>query len=263
MRYLIPTGSKPIYIASQGGADAALNIGAEFEDRDVDIHNARTLETSATLDREGFELRKQTTAIEDFYQIEKVQEEYDKEVIALVLSATGAQEAIVFDHTLRSDSREIRGVQNTREPASVIHNDYTDNSAKKRLTDLLPTNEAESRLQKRFAIVNVWRSVSGDILDSALACCDARSLADENLIASERRAAERVGELQLVSWNAAHRWFYFPRMQRDETLLIKTFDSAVDGRARRCVHTAFHDPTAPADVPPRESIESRLLVFFD
>ena len=255
-----------MYIASQGGADAALDIGAEFEDREVQVHNARLLPAAAVLDREGFELRPQHTAVADFYQIEnieKVREAYDSEVTGLVLAATGAQDAIVFDHTLRSDSRTIRGAHNTREPASVIHNDYTDASATKRLSDLLPPDQAQARLQKRFAIVNVWRSINGTILDSALACCDARSLATKDLVASERRAAERVGELQLVSWNSAHRWYYYPHMRREEALLIKTYDSAADGPAGRCVHTAFHDPAAPANAPPRESIESRLLVFFD
>ena len=263
IRYLVPTGSTPVYIASQGGADAALNIGADFEDREVEIHDARLLAAPAELDREGFELRPHQTAVADFYQIDQVREAYDREVTALVLAATGAQEAIVFDHTLRSDSRTIRGARNTREPASVIHNDYTDASATKRLKDLLPADQAQVRLHKRFAIVNVWRSINGTILDSALACCDARSLATDDLVASERRAAERVGELQLVSWNSAHRWYYYPQMRREEALLIKTYDSALDVPARRCVHTAFHDPAAPANAPARESIESRLLVFFD
>ena len=52
-------------------------------------------------------------------------------------------------------------------------------------------------------------------------------------------------------------------MSLTEALLIKTFDSADDGRARRSIHTAFDNPRAPADAPPRESIESRLLVFYD
>ena len=51
-------------------------------------------------------------------------------------------------------------------------------------------------------------------------------------------------------------------MTRDEALLIKTFDSADDGRATRSVHTAFDDARAPETAPPRESMESRLLVFF-
>ena len=263
IRYLVPTGSKPIYIASRGGADAALDIGADFEDHDVRIHNARLLTEPASLDREGFELHTWPSNIQDFYQIETVAPAYEAEITELVLAATGGSQALVFDHTLRSDSRGIRGERNTREPASVIHNDYTDASAAKRLSDLLPADEAQERLKKRFAIVNTWRSVAGTIMDSALACCDAQTLDNQDLVASERRAEERIGELQLVSHNDAHRWYYYPRMEREEVLLIKTFDSAVDGRARRSVHTAFHDPAAAPDTPPRESIESRLLVFFD
>ncbi|MFC1796783.1 methyltransferase, partial [Pseudomonadota bacterium] len=57
IRYLVPSGEKPVYIASRGGADAALSIGAEFEEREVVIHDARRLEPQASLDREGFTLR--------------------------------------------------------------------------------------------------------------------------------------------------------------------------------------------------------------
>ena len=197
-----------------------------------------------------------------FYALETVQATYEAEISGLVLAASGGYEALVFDHTLRSDSRDIRGDRSTREPASVIHNDYTDASAEKRLRDLLPAKEASERLQYRFAIVNVWRSISVPVLKSPLACCDATTIAAADLVASERRAQERIGELQLVSWNPAHRWYFYPEMGRDEALLIKTFDSATDGRARRSIHTAFSNPQAPPDAPARESIESRVLVFF-
>jgi hypothetical protein len=50
-------------------------------------------------------------------------------------------------------------------------------------------------------------------------------------------------------------------MRADEALLLKCYDSKTDGRARFAPHTAFTDPTTPADVPPRESIELRTLVF--
>ena len=59
-----------------------------------------------------------------------------------------------------------------------------------------------------------------------------------------------------------HEWFYFPDMQVNEVLLIKTYDSMEDGRARFTIHTAFDDPTAAADAPPRESIETRAFAFF-
>jgi pimeloyl-ACP methyl ester carboxylesterase len=262
IRYLVPSGEKPVYIASRGGADAALDIGAEFEDREVTIHDARRLQPGASLDRQGFTLMPHTTMVEDFYALESVQAAYEAEITELVLAASGAAEALVFDHTLRSDSRAIRGDRSTREPASVIHNDYTDASAEKRLRDLLPAAEAEERLKGRFAIVNVWRSIAGTVENSPLACCDAATIDAADLVASERRAKDRIGELELVSWNPAHRWYYYPEMSRSEALLIKTFDSARDGRARRSIHTAFSNPLAAPDAPARESIESRVLVFF-
>jgi len=262
VRYLLPGDEKPIYVASRGGADAALKIGAEFEDREVTIHDARQLQPPASLDRQGFTLVPHATEVIDFYALKTFQATYEAEISELVLKASGGDEVLVFDHTLRSDSRDVRGQRSTREPASVIHNDYTDASAQNRLRDFLPDEEAEKRLQHRFAIINVWRSISAPVLQSPLACCDATTIAAADLVASERRAQERIGELELVSWNPAHRWYYYPEMGRDEALLIKTFDSARDGRARRSIHTAFSNPLAPPDAPARESIESRLLVFF-
>jgi hypothetical protein len=50
-------------------------------------------------------------------------------------------------------------------------------------------------------------------------------------------------------------------MTADEALLLKCYDSATDGRTRFGPHTAFVDPTTPADAAPRESIELRTLVF--
>ena len=49
-------------------------------------------------------------------------------------------------------------------------------------------------------------------------------------------------------------------MQADEALLIKCYDSASD-KARFTAHSAFEDPTAPAEMLPRESIELRTLAF--
>ena len=262
LRYLVPGVARPIYIASEGGADAAMRIGAEFEDRKVTIHDARCLASPPTLDREGFCLLPHPSEVEDFYDFDNDRAHYEARISELVLSVVGARDVLVFDHTLRSDSPDIRGEHTTREPASVIHNDYTDDSAAKRLRDLLPPGDAQARASRRFAIINVWRSIKGPVLNSPMACCDAATVSSDDLVASERRAKDRTGELELVTWNPQHNWYYYPKMHRDEVLLIKTFDSALNGPARRSIHTAFANPLAPADAPPRESIESRLLLFF-
>ena len=88
IRYLVPTGEKPIYIASQGGADAALSIGADFEEHEVMIHDARQLPAPATLDHEGFTLLAHPTEVTDFYALQKFQQAYEAEISDLVLPAS-------------------------------------------------------------------------------------------------------------------------------------------------------------------------------
>jgi hypothetical protein len=95
-----------------------------------------------------------------------------------------------------------------------------------------------------------------------LALCDASSVAPDDLVAVERRAKDRIGEIQQAVYNPAHRWYYYPLMTMDEALLIKTYDSATDGRARFTLHTSFDDPSSAPDAPPRESLETRCFVFF-
>ena len=51
-------------------------------------------------------------------------------------------------------------------------------------------------------------------------------------------------------------------MRSNEVLLYKAFDSSL-GKARFVPHTAFEDPSAPADRLIQESIELKAFVFFD
>jgi hypothetical protein len=73
---------------------------------------------------------------------------------------------------------------------------------------------------------------------------------------------ERVGETLGFLYNPKHCWYYFPRMERNEAILLKCYDSKDDGRARFTAHTSFEDPSSPSNASPRESIEVRALVFW-
>ena len=88
-------------------------------------------------------------------------------------------------------------------------------------------------------------------------------MSEENLVGSELRYPDRTGETYVVTYNPGQRWYYFPKMTADEVVLIRCFDSAREGAARFSAHGAFDDPTTPPDAPPRESIETRALLFFD
>ena len=48
-----------------------------------------------------------------------------------------------------------------------------------------------------------------------------------------------------------------------EVVLIKCHDTVRDGRARLSFHSAFNDPTVPANAKPRQSIEIRTIAFFE
>ena len=149
-----------------------------------------------------------------------------------------------------------------REPVRRVHNDYTEFSGVRRAHENLTWEEAVERLRYRFLEVNVWRPIRGPLEDTPLAVLDGRTLAREDLIPSDLIYRDKVGETYAVQYSPRHRWFYFPRMQRDEVVLIKGFDSDITNPARFAPHTGFDDPTTPPTALPRESIEVRAMVYF-
>lgn len=263
LKYLAGGKKVAAYVASVAGGPVPAHEG-DYAVHRVAIRNGRIRTEGFSLDREGFSLVAHCSAVDDFYDDATIAAVYEDEVKALVRDATGAVRVEIFDHTRRSPSTGLREARMIREPASTVHNDYTGGSARRRLRDHFhdAPDEAEALLHRRFAIINVWRSMSGSVRTAPLAFCDAASVAPTDLVAVERRAQDRVGEIQLALYNPAHRWTYFPTMAMDEAVLIKTYDSATDGRARFTIHTSFDDPTSTADDPPRESIETRCFVFF-
>src|SRR3546814_17563143 len=98
--------------------------------------------------------------------------------------------------------------------------------------DLLPLEEAEAALRNRYVFINVWRTIAGTVEEAPLAVCDWNSLAEGDLVETDLKYRDRVGEIYRAAWNPDHRWYYFPRMRTDEALLLKCFDTERDGRAR-------------------------------
>jgi len=123
--------------------------------------------------------------------------------------------------------------------------------------------EADELLKHRFAVVQVWRSIADPIQTTPLALCDAQTIAPEQLITAERRTKDRVGHTQCMTFNPANRWYYFPDLRRDEALLLKTYESHPARRGGVSGHSAFTNPAAAPDAPPRQSIETRAFAFFD
>lgn len=234
-----------------------------LDERQVWIADARPLNGELSVDRQGFEIVSHRTAVRDFWDEAQTLALGHPEAAEIVQAATGAARVVVFDHTLR---RRLTGVEDRsagapRQPATRVHVDQTVKSGPQRVRDLLG-DQAESLLEKRAAIINVWRPIARPALDWPLAFADARSVAPADLLPSELRFQHRTGEIYGLAYNPAQRWYYAPDLQTDEAVLIKCWDSAEDV-ARFAPHTAFEDPTTPPGTPPRESIEFRTIAFFD
>jgi hypothetical protein len=261
INYAVVTGEKFVN-ETFGPNNIRRRTTGSYESKAMPIRNARPLQAGLSLDREGFVLVDHATRMRDFFDLEELQRVYYAEAVELVKRVAGATRVVLFDHTLRSGDESEREARLIREPVLSAHNDYTEWSGPQRVRDLLP-DEAETLLTRRFAIIQVWRSIAHPIEKNPLTFADARTIAAEDLHVSERRYPGRVGQTYRLSYNPAHQWYYFPRMRRDEALVFKVFDSKKDGRARFVPHTSFDNPLAPADALPRRSIEIRTLAFFD
>ncbi|HEY0990809.1 MAG TPA: CmcJ/NvfI family oxidoreductase [Kofleriaceae bacterium] len=260
LTYSVDTGVKPLNESYGPGNVLTRNVG-ETEARAVRIRDGRPLAGQLALERNGFVLVEHATCVADFFDRPRIPEVYYPEVEELVKRVSGARRVVAFDHTVRSGDDSAREARRVQEPVMLVHNDYTEWSGPQRVRDVLP-DEADALLQHRFAIIQVWRPIHRPVQRNPLGLVDARTVAPGDLIASERRYPDRVGEVYRVGYNPAHAWFYFPQMRPGEAIVFKVYDSEKDGRARFTAHTAFHDPTTPPDAPPRESIEARAFAFF-
>jgi hypothetical protein len=261
LNYLAPTKYRPrTFTFEPPSGEPQSNIVAE--PHALPIYDARSLVDTISLDREGFALVRQRSAVRDFYNDDEVKSTYYPEAERLIKDATGANRVFIFDHTVRkrvAGAADIRG-GGPRQPAWRVHVDHTAKSGPQRVRDLIP-DEADQLLKGRVQIINLWRPIRGPLQDAPLAVCDAQTVKFDELVGSDLVYPNRVGETYSVKYNPEHRWFYVPDMTADEILLLKCFDSKTDGRARCAPHTAFVDPTTPANAAPRESIELRTLVF--
>ena len=260
LTFAVDTGVK-IVNETMGPGDMSRRRTGVVEERMMPIRNGRALRDKFELEIHGFEFVKHPTAMVNFFDEDEVLSVYYEEAAELIRQRSGAKRIHVFDHTLRSGDEKTRNERHVREPVTRVHNDYTEWSGPNRVRDLLP-NEAEGLLERRFAIVQVWRAIRNPIEADPLAICDARTLTQGDLVVSERRYPDRIGQTYQIAYNPDHEWYYFPKMTRNEAVVFKVFDSATDGRARFTAHAAFVDPMSPANAGPRESIEMRALVFF-
>jgi hypothetical protein len=178
---------------------------------------------------------------------------------------TEAKRILVFDHTIRTNANADKKLTDEtktsqRTPVMLVHCDYTAESGPTRVRQLLG-EEADDLLSHRVAFINVWKPINV-VEERPLAMCDVTSTTPEDFFKLHLRYRDRNGENYVMRHSPEHKWWYFPKMTPGQVILLKTYDSEMDGRARFLGHTAFEDPTSLPDAPTRESIEIRTIAFF-
>ena len=260
--YVVPTGRPAVrYIDWPEMEHKA--VPPQYRQYEMTVCDGRPLRDAFDFDTHGFVFVDHRTQVKDFPDEAERKRIYDPEVQALIKKHSGASEVVVFDHTIRISDEAMQKTADARPTVKSVHNDYTEASAPRRLREIVGDEEAERRFRKRWAIVQVWRPIRGKVLIDPLGICDGRSIPQQGFIRVERRYQYRTGEVYHIAHNPSHRWFYFPRMERDEALVFKVFDSDTTKPSRFTAHSAFDDPATPANAPPRESIETRTFAFFD
>jgi len=245
--------------------DPALELNPPGTDaRTVDIHNAWNQVDKFSVDKQGFELNPISDEFDNYDDDLAIKNQFYPIIVDFVKQHTGAKRVEVFDHTIRrrlpADLKQQTEVQ--RPAVLLVHSDYTPKSGPQRVRDVLP-DESDELLKGRVAFYNVWKPLYGVVEELPLACVDAQSQSDEDLLIMELKYRERTGEIFVLRHSDQHKWWYFPGMTPEQALLLKTYDSETDGRARFAGHSAFEHPDTPENALKRQSIEVRTMAFFD
>lgn len=257
------------------------------------IRDARPLHEQGqlSLGSHGFSLTQHETLLsnDDFYFNKGlIQTVYYAETEELIKRELGADRVFVLAHQARNSGRAA-GVgtglnafaegSNVASYASVIHTDFTGSkSAEKFYRAAAGIPEG---VKVRFVLLNTWRNISpvDPVYNNALACCDASSISSEELVrvdellkpgaacqdydGSVQAHRDCAEQYRLTAEHAErHQWYYFPHMKQNEVLMFKQFDSDPMQTSRFTFHTSFVDENVRADLPPRESMETRAMAIF-
>lgn len=126
-------------------------------------------------------------------------------------------------------------------PASALHVDYNYAGTAEYIQTLTEQPAEWDRLsQFRLAIFSAWRPLN-KVTRDALCVGDKRTIPDDDLVdgTTDTSAPGRKQTLGLfwVKYNPAHKYYYKKEMQPDDMLMIKLYDSKLDGRARCTPHS--------------------------
>lgn len=252
VNYHIHKPERQAFEIDAGGVVGCL-VSPELVPTEVTVLDVRRGETSVQFKRDSVGFQTAPTAVIAFSGA-KWQETYDRELTELLRQALGAQDVVVFDHTVREDDPH-----SDRKPARNVHSDYSAEGAGKRLVDILGPERAAEWSTGHYAFINVWRPVGAPINSAPLGFVRPASVQPEDWILIDLIYPDRRGHIMGLAANAAHEWLYRSRMTPEEVAFFNIYDN----RGLASIgHSAIDLVEDPSVTDIRKSIESRTLVRY-
>ncbi|KAI0970771.1 hypothetical protein F4678DRAFT_461903 [Xylaria arbuscula] len=251
------------YVDSPPAGEPQHNVEKHWQE--VSVEDVRGHESEYTLDKDAFQIIQDVpeSKEQDFTDDASIKANYYPEVEELLLAnIPGSSRIFLFDHTVRRAAPTAN-----RKAVQTVHIDQTAYSSEKRVRTHMG-EDAEKLLQGRYRIVNVWRPLNKNPLESMpLGFASSSTLDQKDVIPVEHRYPHGyVGQTAAIAYNPSQKWHYLSGMVGSERLLLECFDSeslkegsTVQGG--RVAHTAFEHPHSRPDAEGRESIEVRAIVF--
>ena len=183
-------------------------------------------------------------------------------MLAMIKKVTGAVHVHVFHHQLRDAKANANGNGFNTSVQPYVVAVHSDSLQLEEAFLRFAGNAVDAKFCKgSFVCNNAWRNITTDLIENNhLAVCDETSLvAPDDYLASDLF----MPGARLSDHNAAkHCWYYFPKMQMDEVLLFKQFESDTALPGRMAFHTAFVGPIVIPNAIERQSIECSVFKFF-
>lgn len=252
VNYHVTSPDRQAFHIDAGGITGRL-LSPQLAPTEVPVRDERSREVAVHFALDGIGFASMPSAISDFSG-EDWRPVYDAELTRLLTSELGAQEVVVFDHTLRIDDPE-----SPRKPARNVHSDYSPTGARQRLTDILGDSRAAQWDAGHYAFVNVWRPVGTPINTAPLGFVRPASVATEDWIEIDLIYPDRTGQIMGLVASGQHEWIYRSRMTPDEVAYFNIHDNQ---RLPTVGHSALDLTEDPQVRSPRKSIESRTIVRY-
>lgn len=220
----------------------------------VQVRDLRDEGCSLDFHEHGIVFAEAKSRVATFGGSEDWREAYDQELKALLAEKIGAEEVLVFDHTVREDDPTA-----VRKPARNVHNDYSHAGALQRLIDIVGPERAAQFRAGAFGFVNVWRPIEQAIESSPLGFILPGSMRTEDWMTIELVYPDRLGQILGVAANEDHEWVYLSGMTPEEVAIFNIYDN---GGRPHLAHSALDMESDTRAGAPRKSIESRTLVRY-